>query len=157
MRGSGVALNLPFNRGDFFNRITSESQRFVRQFRRVGKSGGRKRILDRENDLFRNVDVRWSGACHREKVENRAFVRRDRCLGINSSNQTWNALFFRSCCYVFLFFFFRSDGLSASLLNRLCLTNVDARLWMIIRVLDYVHVRNVSCHSRYMYVRLFRE
>lgn len=105
MRGSGVALNLPFNRGDFFNRITSESQRFVRQFRRVGKSGGRKRILDRENDLFRNVDVRWSGACHREKVENRAFVRRDRCLGINSSNQTRNALFFRSCCYVFLFFF----------------------------------------------------
>lgn len=55
------------------------------------------------------------------------------------------------------FSFFPSDGLSASLLNRVCLMNVDARLWMIIRVLDYVHVRSVSCHSRYMYIRLFRE
>lgn len=155
MRGSGVALNLPFNRGDFFNRITSGSQRFVWQFRRVGKSGGRKRILDRENDLFRNVDVRWSGACHREKVENRAFRE------IDASESIWvtkhETHYFFALAATCRFSFFPSDGLSASLLNRVCLMNVDARLWMIIRVLDYVHVRSVSCHSRYMYIRLFRE
>lgn len=128
MRGSGVALNLPFNRGDFFNGITSGSQRFVRQFRRVGKSGGRKRILDRENDLFRNVDVRWSGACHREKVENRAFVRRDRCASESIRVTKHETHYFFALAATFFFFLFRPDGLSASLLNRLCLMNVDARL-----------------------------